>query len=661
VSDLHRSAQEPNVWRYAFASVFVSLHIAATFDPPTTGQMAYDYHLAGHQPPHESEIAPPTMLMHQVALVEEKSHTTTVTETAFLTAQEGRTRKKYYVPIELRTPFLLAFCIITLLVFTLLQVAAASYLGVSGLGSFLPTSNAVDKRTAHFQTTRSDNCPPGATCAPNPGSWSNPHPTEPIPVGAPPPGSWSTPGSNYFTGAYLPTLLAIMFSVVWKCIFARLKEMEPLYQMTKPGGAEAKNSLLLSYPSSMLPVVLLKSLWARHWLTLIGAVNLVLVTTCTLFAAETLFLTGVGDGCGVIVDAEGDFNHDCDIVLAMRPAIGFFLGVVLIAMVVMTLIATNTLRRCSSGVFAEATSIAGIASLGNEHLLQGASQSLSNPTRRYTLARAHDTGTVSIIDLAPTAPSHTLVISANNKRKRSHWEMRLPFLILLFLFQTGILVLILYYRFVSRPGTNNALETFMDSESFGVHFFMTLLGLGCKVYWGWIEKYMRRTSPYVALAAPEGATAERSVLLKSHSHPITALFSHGTWTHWLLGVVTLMAVLSEVLVITLNAIPFTIATAYSAYAISVALSTAILALMLMTLPAVMYWQMRNKGRVEGFEIPECMADVLEMTGEGRAWSSLSSLGERDRRKAVEGWGVRFAVREVGEGWQIVVSGSIGHA
>jgi hypothetical protein len=631
-----------------------------TFDPPTTRQMAYDYHLAGYQSPHKSEIASPTMLMHQVAPIEEKSYTATVTETAFLTAQDGGNRKRYYVPTELRTPFLLAFCIITLIVFALLQVAAASYMGASGLGSFLPTSNPEYKRTAHFQTTRSDSCPPGATCAPNPGSWSNPHPTEPAP-GAPAPGSWSAPGKNYFMGAYLPTLLAIMFSVVWKCIFARLKEMEPLYQMTKSGGAEAKNSLLLSYPSSMLPIVLFKSLWARHWLTLIGAVNLVLVTICTLFAAETLYLTGVGDGCGVIVDAEGEFNRNCDIVLAMRPALAFFLGVVLIAMVVMTLIATNTLRRRSSGVLAEATSIAGIASLGNEHLLQGFSRSLSNPTRRYTLARAHDTGTVSIVDLAHTAPSHTLAISANEKRKQSHWEMRLPFLILLFLFQIGILVLILYYRFVSHPGTNNPLETFMDSESFGVRFFMTLLGLGCKVYWGWIEKYMRRTSPYVALASPEGATAERSVLLKSHSHPITALFSRGTWTHWLLGVVTLMAVLSEVLVITLNAIPFTTATAYSAYAVSVAMSTAILALMLMTLPAVIYWQMRNKGRVGGFEIPQCMADVLEMTEEGRAWSSLSSLGERDRRKAVEGWGVRFAVREVGERWQIVVSGSNGHA
>lgn len=619
--------------------------------------MSYDYHLAGHEPHLEYDTAPLTMYAHQVEPVAEKVDATVI-GTARPTPRDGGARKKYYVPTELRTPFLLAFCVITLVVFALLQTAVAAYVGASGLDSFLPTHFPDHKRAA------SDDCPPGATCAPGapaPGSWSDPHPTTPASVAylTPLPGSWSAPSKNYFLGAYLPTLLAIMISVVWKCVFARLKESEPLYQMTKTGGAKAEDSLLLSYSNDMLPMVLLRSFRARHWLTLMGAVNLVLVTMCTLFASETLYPIGVGDGCGVIVNAKGNVNDGCNISLAMRPGLGIVLGVVLIAVVVLTLMVTVLLRRRSSGVLGEVTSIAGIASLGNESHLQGAPEKIWNPQRRYALACADDTGASSIIDLTPTKPLWDAPITRPRKKKRSHWEMRLPSLIAFFLFQTGILILVVYYRFVSHPGTNNPLETFMDSETFGVRFFMTLLGLACKVYWGWVEKYLRRILPYAALASPHGATAKQSVLLKTHSHPITALLSKETWTHWLLGVVTLMAVLSEVLVITLNAVPFTTASAYSAFTVSVTMSMVILALMLVTLLAVMYWQLRNQGRLEGFEVPECMADVLEMTGEGQAWSLLSSLDEKDRRKTVEGWGVRFAIREVEGRWQIVVSGPIG--
>jgi hypothetical protein len=50
---------------------------------------------------------------------------------------------------------------------------------------------------------------------------------------------------------------------------------------------------------------------------------------------------------------------------------------------------------------------------------------------------------------------------------------------------TGLGVLILYYRFV---GTSSAFESFMDSQSFGVHFLMTSIGVILKLYWTSLEK-----------------------------------------------------------------------------------------------------------------------------------------------------------------------------
>ena len=150
-------------------------------------------------------------------------------------------------------------------------------------------------------------------------------------------GSWTKADPLYFLGAYFPTLIVIMFSIWWKCIFARLKEMEAFYQLTQVGRAEAKDSLLLSYSTVMLPVLLVKSLRSKHWLAFVGAFNMSLTTVCTLYAAETLHLKGVGEGCGVIVDAEGEYNEGFEMLLAMQPALGFVLGAVLLAVFCRTL------------------------------------------------------------------------------------------------------------------------------------------------------------------------------------------------------------------------------------------------------------------------------------------------------------------------------------
>jgi hypothetical protein len=548
-------------------------------------------------------------------------------------------RRKYYVPDALRIGVLVAFCIITLTVSTLLQVASAAYLDAHGHESLaVYSSNA--KRAARPQT-------------PNPG------PAQPPPPTAPGPGSYSSASSLYFLGAYVPTLVAILFSVWWKCVFARLKEMEPYYQLSKPEGAEAKDSLLLSYSSAMLPLVFLKSLRSRHWLTFLGAVNMVLITLCTLFAAETLHLKGVGDGCGVKADAQGDSNQDCEMQLAMQPALGFLLGVILLAVFLATLFLLIKLHRCSCALFADATSIAGIASLTNQSLAQEFPQTLQTPSRRFELAFSDADGTNSIIETTPALhhhtiwPSHLFNTSTSRPKRESDWEMRPLSLVIFLFFQTGILILILYYRYVSKPGTNNPLEDFMNSESFGVRLFMTILGLGTKFYWGWIEKYVRHISPYVALASSDGATAEQSVLMKSSSHPFMSLFSRSTWRYALLGLVTVLAVVSEVLVVMLNTVPFTRTTAYMAFEVSVYISTAILSLMILTIPAILLWIVRIKRRGDLPEVPECITDVFEMIGNEGVWDDLGMLNENEREKVVRSWGVKFAMRKMQEKWRLV--------
>lgn len=58
-----------------------------------------------------------------------------------------------------------------------------------------------------------------------------------------------------FAYLYLPTIIALVFSVLWSWIDLQIKRVEPYYQLSKTDGAWGKDSLLLSYPFDFLPFV----------------------------------------------------------------------------------------------------------------------------------------------------------------------------------------------------------------------------------------------------------------------------------------------------------------------------------------------------------------------------------------------------------------------
>ena len=206
--------------------------------------------------------------------------------------------------------------------------------------------------------------------------------------------------------------------------------------------------------------------------------------------------------------------------------------------------------------------------------------------------------------------------------------------------------MILYYRFVSKPGTNNHFEDFMNSQSFGIKFFMTCIGLAIKLYWGAVEKHLRSIAPYVSMASEGGATADRSVLIRTPSHPIVGLTYMSSWRQPLLGLVTISAVLSEVLVITLNTVPFSVSTAYLAFELSVYFSTAIIALMIATIPLILIWQIQIK-RKAVCQAPECIAEVLAMLDDDLCgnFGDLRELDGTQRDQTVRNWKYKYVLEE----------------
>lgn len=63
------------------------------------------------------------------------------------------------------------------------------------------------------------------------------------------------PLSRTFWHQYLPTILAILFSIFWSWIDLETKRLEPFFQLSKDEGAAGKDSLLLHYPFDFLPFV----------------------------------------------------------------------------------------------------------------------------------------------------------------------------------------------------------------------------------------------------------------------------------------------------------------------------------------------------------------------------------------------------------------------
>jgi hypothetical protein len=569
-------------------------------------------------------------------------------------------KRNDFKPFELRTSILVAFCVVVFFIFVLIQMGAAAFMGSTSLRYLV-------ERSIETQTPS-----PSPSTAPGTGWWTGNYGPEPtMPVTAPRPGSFSstdfdvgnitvhnTAASSpisawkdgyYFLGAYLPTVVSVLLGIWWKCIYARLKEMEPVYQMGKSGGASAKDSLLLAYPGSSLFGVFVRSAARKHWLSFFGSVNMALMTLCTLLASETLLLTSAGPTCGVRADYDASSNEGCRLLLTMRPALAWILGIVLLVVIILTIVITVRLRRLSSGIQQNPTTVAGVACLYSDELATKFSRLIHDESETYVLTPA---GIVSVNSMATTQAAAMLPpyqpapkTRSPSYKKYGHASMHPTALIAFWLFSIGILFMILYYRFISKPDTGNALEDFMNSQSFGIRLFMTSLGLLIKFYWGWIESHMRSTRPYAALTMPTGASAATSVLVSSPSHPLTALFCRSTWYNLLLASVTVMAILSEVLVVTLNGVPFTTATIYLAFEVSVYVSTGILAIMVVAIAAILVWTLKSKVGSELPKIPESIADVFALLGDAKGRGALRGLygGEMDHRASYSQ--VRFRLRE----------------
>jgi hypothetical protein len=485
-----------------------------------------------------------------------------------------------------------------------------------------------------------------APASPNPTSYTN------FANNTSPPGSEFTPFSNwgngyYFMGAYLPTIIAVLYGLIWKCVFVRLKEMEPMYQLASGRGQYGTWSLYLKYADTALPKTATSSVSNGHWLVFMGVINLVLVTLVTAFSPEVLYIRTTGD-CG----PTGNGNH-CKPHLAIRAPLAWVLGAVVFVILIIGVVLAFKLRRRRSGIFSEATSIAGIATLVRDPSLPrilGQSHDDPYPFEKYGFGHCDDPdGSQSYGLVSETPPDITRSYSYQPPvavKPKGSLLTSLPALALLWFIIIGVLVLIVLYRYVSKIQPGNGFETFMDSQSIGVRLLFSCIGLGIRTWWAKLDEWNREIAPYQALIQARGASAERSILLSSKAHALTALLSTQSLRNPVNGLVSLIAALGEVLIVTLSGVPFTNAESYLAFNISVLLSVAILGLMILVLP-VLAWRFHHC-RSHVPRPPECVADTIKFLSDSETLSlfdGLSELDEKKRNAAINGLNVRWGLEQ----------------
>jgi len=77
-----------------------------------------------------------------------------------------------------------------------------------------------------------------------------------------------------FSYLYLPTVLAVMYSMLWNWIDLDAKRLEPWFQLSRNNGATAADSLLLHYPFEFLAFAPIRALRRRYLTSRVDGISI---------------------------------------------------------------------------------------------------------------------------------------------------------------------------------------------------------------------------------------------------------------------------------------------------------------------------------------------------------------------------------------------------
>ena len=318
--------------------------------------------------------------------------------------------------------------------------------------------------------------------------------------------------ADYFLGAFVPTLVAVLFAIPWVVLDTQTKRMEPFYQLnSQPTGVSAAESLCLDYSSGLPGAAIVMALSRRHWAVLASSVLGLCGSLLVTLAPETIKIGLLGacsdtaDGCATVIAVVPPAARAVEALLAIMASL-------LVGLMVL-------LRKRSSGVYAEPFSVAGQATLLHSPAVgerirgvaaeqergitkKSLSGVLENEAYRLTAYQWDGSERYGVIAMGgfpspqgfPPEAAYLKDGTAIHMRDatkppggvrfaaRSSYRLLVP-ATLLVLVLSGLLATILVYY---KTSEDTGFERFMDSQAFGVRFLFATIG----VIIGWTWKYM---------------------------------------------------------------------------------------------------------------------------------------------------------------------------
>ncbi|KIX03280.1 uncharacterized protein Z518_06832 [Rhinocladiella mackenziei CBS 650.93] len=174
---------------------------------------------------------------------------------------------------------------------------------------------------------------------------------------------------DFFAWKYLPTMITIVYAVMFSIMDFDIRRLEPFYQLSRPRGARAAASLNLDHLTMFQYFVPFKAFRLKQWAVLFSTTGNIIASMAApaLQNPSIVFVTNPNpecndDGCG-----DSDEKHYW---VRISPVWSRLLSASYVVVAIMLVILFIQLRR-KSGLLSDPKGIAGIASMATKsHILQ---------------------------------------------------------------------------------------------------------------------------------------------------------------------------------------------------------------------------------------------------------------------------------------------------
>jgi Protein of unknown function (DUF3433) len=455
---------------------------------------------------------------------------------------------------------------------------------------------------------------------------------------------------DYFNGLFLCLVVNVLFKSAWSIVFASTKMMEPFYQLSKEGGASAKESLFSDYLSDGISLRSLQNIFSNHYvMNLTAFIYIFLTVTCSV-ASEAMTIRA-GD-CQTKLGpqvCEPMWVVQVRVVRGLESFLAFAA-----AMIIVRIILSYKRPR---GVFSYPCSIASMAALfSNQDAIddfrqidpQADNDALAKALagNQYTLERYEMPsgivryGLTKAVVQPGTRPQRSLSsdfseVSNPAAKSANHrnWVPWASILTILFLGLHGAFFAVILDYQLNHADTS----LFLNKATFGPRFVMVCVALLIDTGWKRLEREVRIMIPYRRLAKQD-ASSRDLVVMPLHGVPITT-FPRAIWLgNFYHAFVAFVAILSDFLIIAVSAIPYNFGQLHNVSLVSSLTSLVILGVMMIAIITVFVWRLGNPKMPRQ---PDTLANVWMLLCGSRMLEDFEGM-EEVSKKARD-----FAIRRSG--------------